>query len=464
MDTMTEQPAPHSTPPPLVKHQTHEALRKSIHIAFGLLAFTLPWVPWRIAAVVAAGAVVGNWLLLHRLVGKRVARSERGYDAGIILYPLAVTVLIVVFNWHLEIAAAAWVILAFGDGMATLAGRWAGASPLPWNATKSWNGLLAFLAAAGIGAIAINRLFDAPSITALLAAVVLAGLVETLPLGIDDNLTVPFTASAVLAVLAIQPIVGFAAMPPIAWPWIVVNTVLAVVGLLFGGVDLSGCVAGWLLGTVVVVGGGPAMYVALLAFFIMGTVCTKLGYASKMRAGLAQARGGRRGAGHAFANVGVAAACAVACWRGLGLVPLFMGIAALATATADTVGSEIGQWLGRHTFHPLSFRRVAPGSEGAVSIEGTVAGILAAFGVAVAGTSMAVHHLRPGFTGTVVIDKAWVIGVITASAAIGSYVESVVGSAHHQIPSGVMNFLNTVAGALLFWIAWHFVPMFGFEF
>ena len=460
---MTDLPASpsSSTPPPFA---THETLRKSIHIAFGLLAFTLRWVPWRIAAVIAAGAVAGNWLLLHRLVGKRVARHERGYDPGILLYPLAVTALIITFNWHLEIAAAAWVILAFGDGMATLVGRRPGSSPLPWNAAKSWNGLLAFLVAGSMGSVGVNLLFGAPSMAALLVAVILAGIVETLPLGINDNLTVPFTASAVLAMLAIQPLVAFAAMPPIAWPWIAVNTVLAAAGLLLNGVDLSGCVAGWLLGTVVIVGAGPAMYVALLAFFILGTVCTKLGYAGKSREGLAQDRGGRRGASHAFANVGVAAACAVACWRGLGLVPLFMGITALATATCDTVGSEIGQWLGRRAFAPLSLRRVERGSHGAISIEGTLAGIVAAFGVAVAATSMAVHHLRPGFTGSIVIDKAWMIGVITASAAIGSYLESVVGSTHHEVPKGVLNFLNTVAGALLFWIAWHYVPMFGFEF
>ncbi|MEO6260058.1 MAG: DUF92 domain-containing protein [Thermoanaerobaculia bacterium] len=458
---MTELSGTGAAPPSFT---THETLRKSIHIAFGLLAFTLRWVPWRIAAVIAAGAVVGNWLLLHRLVGKRVARHERGYDAGILLYPLAVTALIVAFNWHLEIAAAAWMILAFGDGFATLAGRRATSSPLPWNAAKSWNGLLAFLVAGAIGSIAINRVFGAPSLLLLLVAVILAGIVETLPLGIDDNLTVPVTASGILAMLAIQPMVVFATAPTIAWPWIVVNTVLAVLGLLLGGVDLSGCVAGWLLGNIVVVGAGPAMYVALLAFFILGTLCTKLGYARKSSAGLAQHGGGRRGASHAFANVGVAAACAVACWRGLGLVPLFMGITALATATCDTVGSEIGQWLGRSTFRPLSFRRVERGTEGAISMEGTLAGIIGAFGVAVAGTSMAVHQLRPGFTGSIVIDKAWVIGVVTASAALGSYLESVVGSAHPEVPNGVRNFLNTAVGALLFWIAWHYVPMFSFEF
>ena len=174
------------------------------------------------------------------------------------------------------------------------------------------------------------------------------------------------------------------------------------------GVDLSGAIAGWILGCVIIIGGGPPLYVALLAFFIIGTLATKLGYARKARAGLAQEKGGRRGAAHAFANVGVAAICAVACWRGLGFVPLFMGIAALATAAADTTASEIGQLFGKRAFLPLSFRRVERGTEGAISIEGTLAGIVAGCIVAIAGTAMAAHHFRAGFIGSVAIYKSHV--------------------------------------------------------
>ncbi len=242
------------------------------------------------------------------------------------------------------------------------------------------------------------------------------------------------------------------------------NTVLAIVGYAIRGVDLSGAVMGWVLGCIVIVGGGPPMYSALLAFFVIGTACTKLGYARKLKAGLAQEKGGRRGAGHAIANVGVATLCAIACWRGLGLVPLFMGITALATASADTVGSEIGQLIGRRAFLPLTFRRVERGTEGAISIEGTLTGALAGFLVAALGVSIAAHHLAPGFVGSVEIVKTHAIAVITVCAVLGSWIESIIGSFQPNIANGAMNFINTAAGAVLFWIAWHFVPMFGFRF
>ena len=71
-------------------HSTNETLRKSIHTVFGVCAFALKLIPWWAAAGVAAIAIVSNWLVLHRIVGKSVARHERGYDAGIVLYPVAV--------------------------------------------------------------------------------------------------------------------------------------------------------------------------------------------------------------------------------------------------------------------------------------------------------------------------------------------------------------------------------------
>jgi uncharacterized protein (TIGR00297 family) len=443
---------------------TNEGLRKFIHILFGLGAIALKFIPWRVAALVAAAAVVLNWLLLHRIVGKRVARHERGWDAGIVLYPAAVLALILIFNWHIEIAAAGWAIMAFGDGFATLAGRALPLARIPWNRAKSLGGTLAFVLFGAAGAFAVARFFGGPPAYALAAAVIAAAFAETLPLRLNDNVVVPATVAGVLAMLAIQPLAPWSGMPHIAWPWIALNTILAVAGYALRTVDLSGCIVGWILGTIIIIGGGPALYVALLAFFIIGTACTKLGYARKSAEGLAQEKGGRRGAGHAIANVGVAALCAIACLRGLGLVPLFMGISALATAAADTTGSEIGKLFGKRAFHPLTFRRMERGSEGAISLEGTLAGIVAGFVVAAIATAVAVNRLRPGFTGSVVIARSHVVAVVTAAAFLGSYAESVLGALKVEVPNNVMNFINTAIGALLFWIAWNFVPMFGWEF
>jgi uncharacterized protein (TIGR00297 family) len=440
-------------------HATNETLRKSLHIAFGFAAFTLKWLPWTVAAAVCVVAIASNWFLLHRLVGRSVARHERGFDAGIVLYPVMVLLLVLTFRHHLHYAAIAWVMLAFGDGIATLAGKSMPIAPLPWNRDKSVGGLLAFILAAAAGGIAVAYWMDYRAPFVVLLTALVAAIVESLPLGVDDNVTVPFASAVTLIIAGIQTTSAYGVWPDTV-PWLIANAALALLGYFAHSVNFSGALGGFILGAILILGGGWPLYVALLAFFIIGSATTKLGYARKARAGLAQEGGGRRGFSHAFSNVGVAAICAIAVSRlarsahganEVELLPLFMGIAALATAAADTTASEIGQWIGRRAFLPLTLRRVPVGTEGAISVEGTLAGALGGFVVAVAGT-LAVDAM---FVELVSFD--WrTVGVLTLCAFAGSYLESIAGSWNRKqarpIPNGVLNFFNTAAGAILFYV------------
>jgi uncharacterized protein (TIGR00297 family) len=54
-------------------------------------------------------------------------------------------------------------------------------------------------------------------------------------------------------------------------------------------------------------------------------------------------------------------------------------VASFGSKLADTVSSEVGKGFGRTTFLITSFKRVKPGTEGAISLEGTLAGVFAAF-------------------------------------------------------------------------------------
>jgi len=60
-------------------------------------------------------------------------------------------------------------------------------------------------------------------------------------------------------------------------------------------------------------------------------------------------------------------------------------LAALAEATADTVSSEIGQAFGGQPILITTLRRVPPGTDGAISLYGTLAGILTAAIIAATG-------------------------------------------------------------------------------
>lgn len=120
---------------------------------------------------------------------------------------------------------------------------------------------------------------------------------------------------------------------------------------------------------------------ALIVLFVLTFAATRYGRKRKQIRGVAEARSGRR-ASQIVANLGVAALCALIGW--------YVGcIAALAEATADTVSSEIGQAHGGTTWMLTTFRRVASGEDGGVSLVGTVAGMIAAAAVVAAG---ALHH------------------------------------------------------------------------
>ena len=112
-------------------------------------------------AVTLAGIlVVHNVVFLPRWAPSLLRSPGRAPDAGIVTYPIVVLGLVLAFHARLELAAAAWGILAFGDGLADPVGRRARRS-LPWNPGKTWAGSLAFLVA-GTAAGAALLLWVAP--------------------------------------------------------------------------------------------------------------------------------------------------------------------------------------------------------------------------------------------------------------------------------------------------------------
>ena len=97
----------------------------------------------------------------------------------------------------------------------------------------------------------------------------------------------------------------------------------------------------------------------LLLTFVAASVSSRLGLRRKMLLGIAEERGGRRGAGNAIANTGVAAIAAllVAGRRRLADAARLAFVAALAAGGSDTIASEIGKaWGRRHVVDHLAER------------------------------------------------------------------------------------------------------------
>lgn len=439
-----------------------EIARKAVHMGVGLIAFSLHYLGPFYAAILAAVALASNIFLLPRIGGRKLwrdAEHQSGTSLGIILYPLAVLLLILAFYWRLEVAAAAWGILAFGDGMASLVGMSMGRSKLPWNPRKSWAGTIAYVFFGTLASTVL--LIWTPrdhtyslgfALAVCFATSVVAAALESLPQGLDDNIGVPLVSGLFLLGLVLTEgrwneffhQEGLALRLLLA---VLVNVALAGAAYAARTVDLSGVVAGFLVGFVIYLFLDWRGYLLLLTFFVIGSACTKFGYKRKAAAKLAQENKGRRGMRHALANAGVATACAV--FAALTPYPVVFALAfagAFATAAADTASSEIGQLLGRRTFLITTFRPVPRGTEGAVSLEGTLAGVFASLVIAAIGAGMDLFPWKG------------VLAVVIA-AFLGTTFESVVGAALEKrrlLDNEALNFLNTLVGAL---IAAAFVPL-----
>jgi len=437
-----------------------ERARQWVHIGSGLFALLLRILTWWQAAALAAFALIFNALALPRVGGRRLYRpvdEARGFPLGILLYPLAVLLLVLLFPSRLDIVAAAWAILAFGDGFATLIGRATRSPQLPWNPDKTIGGTTAFIVCGTLGGIAFAwwvrpAIVPPPplafTILAPLAAAIAAAFVETIPVRLDDNISVPATAAAVLWLASLVDVAAWQASRQAvlaAVPWgVLVNAATAFVGYRAKTVSRSGALAGFCVGLLIYAGGGAGAWILLFVTFLAASITSRLGLQRKIVLGIAEERGGRRGAGNAIANCGVAAAAAVAVATSpYGASALLAVVASLAAGGSDTVASEIGKAWGRSTFLITSFRRVTPGTPGAMSLEGTAAGMIAAFGLAAVGVAAAL------------IPASAIITVVVAATA-GAVVESALGATLEGpgiLNNDLLNFINTsVAAAVALWL------------
>jgi uncharacterized protein (TIGR00297 family) len=434
-----------------------EGRRQFLHMAMGGFALLLRFLTWWQAAALAASALAFNLFMLPA-IGKGLYRpSDARFAAGIILYPLAILLLVICFPKRPDIVAAAWGILAAGDGMATLAGKAVPMARLPWNPDKSVGGLLAFVVCGGGAAVAL-AMWTAPSvrpvpgflflIIAPIAAAIVAGLVETIPVGLDDNLRVPAAAAIVLgSASVIDPArahLFFSGAGIFMLP-IAANAAVAAAGWLARTVTIPGAVVGFVIGLTTWACAGWQGWVLLLCAFATAVITTRLGAKRKALLGIGEDRGGRRGAGNAIANTGaaawLAAISALSIYRDAALAA-FVG--ALVAGASDTVASEVGKAYGRRTWLVTTFRPVAPGTSGAVSSEGTAAGAASAVLLAVIAAAL---KLIP----------AALIMPIAAAAVAAAMIESVLGSTLEPrglLNNDLLNFITTSSAAALTIVIW----------
>jgi uncharacterized protein (TIGR00297 family) len=205
-----------------------------------------------------------------------------------------------------------------------------------------------------------------------------------------------------------------------------------------GSVTDGGAVAGVLVAFILMLVGGFAGFIPLLTLFLLTVISTRWGYARKLRLGIAERRRGRK-ASQVIANLGAASLCVLpVIWFPEQADLLLVGaMAALAEAAADTVSSELGQATARGAYMITDFRDVPIGTNGAISVEGTIAGCVAACIVSwVSATSG-------------LVDWRWT-PVIAFGGIAGMFLDSILGATWEnagKMGNDSVNFVSTVFAA-----------------
>ncbi|KAG9448150.1 hypothetical protein H6P81_014278 [Aristolochia fimbriata] len=239
------------------------------------------------------------------------------------------------------------------------------------------------------------------------------------------------------------------ASPPTWESSLLNNLLIFLVGspILVTGLSVPGIVSAFLLGTLTWRGFGPAGFLLVATYFVIGTAVTKLKIAQKEALGVAEKRKGRRGPGSVIGSSAAGCVCAFCAIYGIagpasfGLWQLGF-VASFCTKLSDTVSSEVGKAFGKTTYLVTTFKIVPRGTEGAVSVEGTVAGLLAS--VLLAGVAC--------LMGQVSAPEAVLCVLASQIANLG---ESILGASLQEkegfrwLNNDVVNVINITIGSIL---------------
>jgi uncharacterized protein (TIGR00297 family) len=245
-------------------------------------------------------------------------------------------------------------------------------------------------------------------------------------------------------------------------PWLVaiaLNSILLLVSTAIPKKLLTpaGAINAWGLGVVVWGTLGWRGYGVVMFYFLVGSAVTRIGMAQKEAAGIAEKRGGARGPENVWGSAFTAMVCAIGVaaiklgwlnpgWESL----LILGyVASFATKLSDTTASEVGKAYGKSTFLITTLKPVPRGTEGAISLEGTIAGIIGGILISLVAYSLGL------ITFTSVIT-------CTIAAFVATNIESVIGATLQSdlgwLSNELVNVINTIIGAVVaisIAIYWH---------
>ncbi|MFB6183186.1 MAG: TIGR00297 family protein [Haloarculaceae archaeon] len=297
--------------------------------------------------------------------------------------------------------------------------------------TPTWP-LVVFFAASGalLGALLRSVLFERDDPLVVVSVALLLWLFSDLPLTVS-----PTRVAVALAVTAVLGYIAYA----------------------LETASLPGMLTGVFLGLLTIVLGDYGWFLMLITFFGVGGLSTKFRYERKQELGLAEDNDGARGSGNVLANslVALFALLGAAASPSHTTLPaslfLFSFAGAVAAAMSDTLSSEFGG-LYENPRLITTFERVDPGTDGGVTWQGELAGLVGAGLIAA---------IAAGMFGRITLLGA---GVVAVAGFTGMTVDSLLGATIEgpYVGNQGVNLLATFAAAIVsaaLAVATGFVPL-----
>ncbi len=193
--------------------------------------------------------------------------------------------------------------------------------------------------------------------------------------------------------------------------------------------DLFGSIFMIIMGIVIIFTAGANWLILIFLFLILGLVSTKYKHQYKKDIGVYE---GTRTLKNVISN---------------GIVPFIMAafgnyggfIGSIATATADTLASEVGVTVQPRLI--TTFKKVSPGTDGGISVLGTAAGII---GAGIIGVAAYLLGIFP--------DPFVTLKISIIAGTVGCFVDSILGAVlerRNYISNEYVNLIATITGAAL---------------
>ncbi|MBC7915937.1 MAG: DUF92 domain-containing protein [Pyrinomonadaceae bacterium] len=208
-----------------------------------------------------------------------------------------------------------------------------------------------------------------------------------------------------------------------------------------GKLTFGAAVLGGILSIIIFKGTGLTSLLMLSAFFVLGSIATSWRFEEK--ASFRDGESKRRNGGQVWANAGMAAilACFAIFFSDCSDLLKCMIAGVFASATADTLSSELGNLYGKSFYNVITLKRDKRGLDGVISLEGTLIGLVGSVIIAT------IYSIANGWT----VHFYWII----IAGTLGNFTDSFLGASlerKNRITNNTVNFLNTVSATFFIWL------------